>query len=838
VRAWHAIVALAVAIGACAVAAEPDPLAALDKDLAAVGTYDYDQDSAPLRRVADAVVAAGTDVKQCAAIEERLVRALVAGKTAAGKSFLCRQLRMIGTARCVPALEALLPDPKLSHMARYALGRMAAPEASVALHRAMGKTKDKLLAGVINTLADRRYRQVLLDVAKLAGSSDPVVAEAAVRALGRLGGADAVKALQAARAKASGKMRATVIDSLLLCGDQFLADGEKDAAAAIYDSLEAEAKSKRLRLAVLVGLVRARGSKAMPLLVGAIKSSDRTLQGTAIGLAATLEGKEATKTFVSLLPSAPPDAQELLLRALGTRGDPAAAGAVAAAAKSETEAVRIAALEALGSVGDASQIGLLAQTAAAAGAEQSVARASLVALPGDGVDKAILSAAGAGDPKIRVELIRALALRNASSAVGALLAMAKGEADDSVRKEAIRALGALAGAAQCDALVGLAMSPKDEKDRGAVEQAIGVMIRRLPEKPDAPLLARLGGAPAAARPMLVRLLGRTAAPKALAALRTALKDKEAPVRDAAVRALAEWPDPTPADDLLTLARTSDQQTHKVLALRGYVRMAAASRSPTGMYVRAMELAERAEDKRLVLGGLGTADSPEALKLVMAYLKDPALQNEAALAVVQIAGRLQERDKARAREAVKAVLAVIKDPRIRRAAQEIVNEMEKHDAHILVWLASGPYKVKGKDSRGVFAEAFAPEKPDAGDVKWVRLNKGGGAWSFNLEAMYGSLDHCAAYVRTQVWSPVDQDVQIEMGSDDALKAWLNGKSIHANYLNRGCSARQDLVKAKLKKGFNDLMLKVVEHEGGWGFACRIRKPDGSALDGLKYEPRLP
>ena len=68
-RAWHAIVALAVAIGVCAMAAEPDPLAPLDKDLAAVGAYDYDQDSAPLRRIADAVVAAGTDVKQCAAIE-------------------------------------------------------------------------------------------------------------------------------------------------------------------------------------------------------------------------------------------------------------------------------------------------------------------------------------------------------------------------------------------------------------------------------------------------------------------------------------------------------------------------------------------------------------------------------------------------------------------------------------------------------------------------------------------------------------------------------------------------------------------------------------------------
>jgi len=49
-------------------------------------------------------------------------------------------------------------------------------------------------------------------------------------------------------------------------------------------------------------------------------------------------------------------------------------------------------------------------------------------------------------------------------------------------------------------------------------------------------------------------------------------------------------------------------------------------------------------------------------------------------------------------------------------------------------------------------------------------------------------------------------------------------------------RQDLVKARLNKGANDLMIRVINHGSGWGFACRIRNPDGSALDGLKVEAK--
>jgi len=293
----------------------------------------------------------------------------------------------------------------------------------------------------------------------------------------------------------------------------------------------------------------------------AVKDPDPDLRKGAIGFMTMLKGQAATKAFAAMLPSLPPDAQELVLHALGARGDTAAAQAVSAATKSRHEAVRVAALEALGKVGDASAVQLLAQAAAAGGREQQVARASLVRLRGIGVAGTIVRSIGAGDPKVRVELIRALAGRGVSQALGELLKVAT-DNNESVRHEAIRALGTLAGESALDTLVALAVNPKDAKDRPAFEQAITAVFKRVTGKDSqaSPVLAALAGAPTDAKPMLLRLLGRPATARALEAVRAALRDRSAEVRDAAVRTLSEWPDAAPAQELLVLARTSTNKT--------------------------------------------------------------------------------------------------------------------------------------------------------------------------------------------------------------------------------------------------------------------------------------
>jgi HEAT repeat protein len=68
------------------------------------------------------------------------------------------------------------------------------------------------------------------------------------------------------------------------------------------------------------------------------------------------------------------------------------------------------------------------------------------------------------------------------------------------------------------------------------------------------------------------LLGKISTDSSVPALRTALKDPDPRVKSTAVRVLSEWPSAEPMNDLLEVARSADDQRHRVLALRGYVRM--------------------------------------------------------------------------------------------------------------------------------------------------------------------------------------------------------------------------------------------------------------------------
>jgi hypothetical protein len=467
---------------------------------------------------------------------------------------------------------------------------------------------------------------------------------------------------------------------------------------------------------------------------------------------------------------------------------------------------------------------------------QRAARASLTRLSGD-VNLALVRMLANIDAAQRAEACRALAGRRATMAVGELMKLTKAN-EAEVRRAAIAAVGDLAGEGDLPALVALMVSPKEPGDRTAIDQAIKTAFRGIadPKRRSAPVLAAAQNASGEAKAALLRLLVNAPTEAGLKLALAALKDTDATVRDAAVRTLSDWPVADPADQLLAIARTAENPTHQVLAMRGYIRMAGLTPDPTVAYVRAMELAQRADDRKLVLAGLGSASTPAALDLIEKQLADPATRAEAALAAVQVATRLKEADAPRARKALQAVTVAISEPAIRQKALDVLNDMDKFEGHIRAWVVSEMFQEKNKDGKAAFDAVYAPEKGEASAIQWKPLRRGIGSWGdINLEAMFGTQDYCAAYVRTRIWSPAGQDARLEMGSDDALKAWLNGSLVHGKYQNRGLDPRQDIVPVKLKEGWNDLMLKVVDHEGGWNFCCRIRKPDGTALDGLKVEP---
>ena len=235
--------------------------AAVDKAFEALKTYDWGTDRKTLGPIDEAVVATHGDAAARKDLETRLVAVLKGRASRSAKDYVCRTLKTIGTAESVPALAALLPDKDLSHMARYALERMAAPEAAAAMRDALPRLSGALKVGAIGSLGVRRDAASVAALADLLGDADKAIASAAAGALGMIGSPEAGKALGQRAKKAPEGLKPAIADACLACAERLLGDGKKAEAIALYKSLSGEDQPKHVRLAATRGLLAAAGKK-------------------------------------------------------------------------------------------------------------------------------------------------------------------------------------------------------------------------------------------------------------------------------------------------------------------------------------------------------------------------------------------------------------------------------------------------------------------------------------------------------------------------------------------------------------------------------------------------
>ena len=603
-----------------------------------IESYDFGKSRKALAAIEEQI--RNTPKSGMSSIETKLLAALNSPKSSfAAKQFVCRLLRRIGSARSVPALAKMLHDKELSHMARFALQHMPAPEAGDALRKALDSLSGNLKVGVVGSVGQRGDAKAVPQLAGLVRSSDKTLAAAAITALGRIGGQQAAEILE--KTTVPKDLKRLKENSYLLCADKMLAQGKTEQATEIYRVMS-RSESTEVKIAAFTGLVSTGKENTVPLVLALLKDENVRLQQVAGKLIVDMPGTAATKAFAQQLGSLQGDAQVVLLSALESRADKAAAPFIAKiAAKGEgDDAVRLAAVNALAVVGDASNVKQLAKLSTERGALGRAALDSLSRLTGPDVTKSLSDVARKkGDSAVRVNAIRTLVTRHEVDAMPVLLTLAR-DTDADVRQAAFRALRTMAGQKEIPAIVSMILDAKAASDLIAIERAMTAIVVRI-DKPDpAPVVSALAKAGNAQKPRLLAVLAGIGDEKSLAAVRGQLKSTDAETKKAAIRALADWPNPLPLSDLLNIAKTSDNAVEKTLALRGYIKLVGlpANRSAADtvkLLEGALGLAGRADEKRAIVAALPKYPCPEAMKLAERLKGDPAVAAEAALAISKI-----------------------------------------------------------------------------------------------------------------------------------------------------------------------------------------------------------
>ncbi len=588
------------------------------------------------------------DAAQRKDIERRLLAVLQADAPAAAKEFAIRRLIYVGTEESVPALAAELADPRLGFLAQITLQAIPGEASAAAIRQAVEKSPPGRQLGLIQGLGLLRDRKAIPLLASLSESSNNEVASAAAEALAQIGDPDCIAPLDKFLQKAGSAQKSVAFAVNLLLAARLRGQNHPAESMKIYRSLEPLADDAG-HCAILAGLVEAQPEQAASLLLSALADKSPRIRGEAAGLIRTTKRGEILAELAKHFGELPREGQLLFLDAVAHRDRELVTLIARKAWQSKDAEIRAAALSLFGVTGDELDVPELVRASAAAksAVEKEAAFRSLAQLHGEGVDAALISQLKQTDAVIRAVAVRALAARQCPAAFEEFVKAAK-DSDAAVRAEAGKALQALASERAAGRLVQLLLGASDDAQRSMFEGALIASCRKIAaaDKRAAPILAEYARADERAKGVLLPVLGALGGKPAHELIDAAVGDPTSKLYEPGVRALANWPDAGVVAELLTLAKSDTDPTHRSWLVRGIARVAPrpGQLPPQEAFAamqKAFELADRLEDKQLVLTRMSAIRTPDCLAFAVAKIDDAELQAVAIITTVKLAEAMRE-----------------------------------------------------------------------------------------------------------------------------------------------------------------------------------------------------
>jgi hypothetical protein len=262
-------------------------------------------------------------------------------------------------------------------------------------------------------------------------------------------------------------------------------------------------------------------------------------------------------------------------------------------------------------------------------------------------------------------------------------------------------------------------------------------------------------------------------------------------------------------------------------------------------------------RRLAYEWLTRADPAAPDRLLPGMLQDPSpeLRRDAVARALKEAEKVLARDDKPAATAAfqKAFAAALDRDQVDAAAKQLKAlgvevDLAAHFGFIRKWFLVGPFDSTG----GVgFQTAYPPEKAvdpaatypgkQSALLRWKGFTTADPYGLVDLNKALGKSMGAAAYAFAVVDSPTERPAEIRVGSNNAVKIFLNGKLLFfREEYHHGMRMDQHVGAGVLKAGRNEILLKVCQNEQkddwaqSWSFQLRVCDPLGAALAGINHK----
>ncbi|MBC8215644.1 MAG: DUF1080 domain-containing protein [Candidatus Marinimicrobia bacterium] len=552
---------------------------------------------------------------------------------------------------------------------------------------------------------------------------------------------------------------------------------------------------------------------------------------------------DVSSTIRDFKTAKPNEQIQLIVSLTPFANDPKVTKIIRSSLKSKYRDLRISALKAAGHISNPQIVNILAKHASkSADEEKETARHSLYHLEGKGINDKILSGLSSFFMRanVKIELIRATREREIHSGAKQIIALAS-KRNDTIRMEAVNTLRVIAGEENIHECIRLLEKARTNEERNELERTVTYLANLSSATNYSSLLIKSMQTAQFLESQLsfIRILGEIKNDSTLSELTPLLTDSSPRVQSTVISALSGWINDKPLSALMVIIETTSDPDQKQLAIRGAVRLLGVKHNRSmdetvRLYQSVLSYANNNDDKKALLAGLHDVQSFEALEMAEQFLDNKGLMSDAETACISIANNIYSIFPEECKTIMLRIINTSEAASQRRSAQTVLNKIEVMDDYITQWLMSEPFTVTGKS---LYSTKFAPELSDDTYPLWrsvPEFSDKNNYWHVDLSALKTSL-MAAIYLKTNIWSEIDQSVRLEMGSNDGIKAWMNNELVHLNPVARGVIPGQDVVEVKLIKGQNTLLLKIVnEGGGGWGGCARFRRLDGGHLSNVKID----